>query len=144
MQILPTELIHSRTCYKHLAGELGVSVTRELLRRGCIENAAVQQKHCFAITAKGRKWCEKHGVDEYLSAGSDGLPKSIGKDITKSCLDHSHRVPHLAGKLGRAILSCMVARHYCQTTNKRGAIVTTQGTLFLREALGIDWSRNHQ
>ncbi len=139
MQKLPSELIRSRTCYKHLAGELGVVITHQLSRLGYIEDAAVQQKHCFVITAQGRKWCKKYGVDEYLSAGLDGLPKSAGIDISKSCMDHSHRVPHLAGKFGRAIFLFMLARRYCRVSSNRHLLVTEPGVAFLHASLGIDW-----
>ena len=145
MQKLPDELIQSRTCYKHLAGELGVSITRKLLRYGCIEDAVVQQKHHFVITDKGHKWCKKHGITEYLSGGLDGLSKTTGQDISKSCMDHSHRVPHLAGKFGRAILSFMLARRYCSIADSRRLlVVTAQGASFLRVALGIDLHRDEK
>ena len=139
MQKLSNELIRSRTCYKHLAGELGVAITRQLFRSGCIQDAVVQQKHCFTITNQGRKWCKKHGVDEYLSAGLDGLPKRAGSDVSKSCMDHSHQVPHLAGKFGRAIFSFMLARRYCRVSSNRRISVTASGVAFLHASLRIDW-----
>lgn len=144
MQVFPKALVQSRTCYKHLAGEIGVAVTRALLKQGCIENAAVQQKHCFTITPAGYKWCAKYGIAEYLVQGSGGFAKTAGQDFTKSCLDHSHRVPHLAGKLGRAVLTAMLEKQYCKTgdaqgMNRRGIIVTKSGVLFLHESLGINW-----
>jgi len=142
MQKLPPELIRARTCYKHPAGELGIAITRALLRRGCIEDATVKQRHGFALTARGRKWCAKYGVDAHLPATSNGggAGKDAGRPFSVSCMDHSHRAPHLAGVFGRAMLSFMRARGYCRAgAGDRRLSVTPQGTVFLRAALGIDW-----
>ncbi|MDD9850155.1 MAG: hypothetical protein OXU94_00045 [Gammaproteobacteria bacterium] len=142
MQKLPPELIRARTCYKHPAGELGIAITRAVLRRGCIEDATVKQRHGFALTARGRKWCARYGVDAHLPATSNGggAGKDAGRPFSVSCMDHSHRAPHLAGVFGRAMLSFMRARGYCRAgAGDRRLSVTPQGTAFLRAALGIDW-----
>jgi len=165
MQKLSPELIRARTCYKHPAGALGVAITRALQRRGCIAAATVKQRHGFMLTARGRKWCAQHGVDAYLPAafcrdgggdggdgdgdggggGDDGdvggrastAAKNAG--FSASCMDHSHRTPHLAGPLGRGVLAFMQARGYCLAgAGDRRLALTPDGAAFLRAALGID------
>lgn len=145
MQKLSPELIRARTCYKHPAGELGIAITRALLRRGCIEDARVQQRHGFALTARGRKWCARHGVDAFmpaalLRASNGGASKNAGP-FSVSCMDHSHRAPHVAGAFGRGMLAFMQARGYCRAgAGDRRLSVTPRGAAFLRAALAIDWA----
>lgn len=145
MQKLSPELIRARTCYKHPAGGLGIAITRALLRRGCIEDARVKQRHGFALTDRGRKWCAQHGVDAHLPAAlfrdRDGAAKNAGR-FSASCMDHSHRAPHLAGAFGRGLLAFMQSRGYCRAgASDRRLSVTPKGATFLSAALGIDWAR---
>lgn len=143
---LSPERIRARTCYKHPAGALGIAITRALLRRGCIENATLKQRHGFALTERGREWCARHGVDAHLPAalfhgagGADGATNTAAFSV--SCMDHSHRAPHLAGALGRGLLAFMQARGYCFAgAGDRRLAVTPKGAAFLSAALGIDWA----
>jgi len=163
MQKLSPELIRARTCYKHPAGALGVAITRALQRRGCIAEATVKQRHGFMLTARGRKWCARHGVDAHLPAafcrdggggdddgGGDGDGGDVGgtggrastaaknAGFSASCMDYSQRVPHLAGPLGRGVLAFMRARGYCRAgAGDRRLALTPDGAAFLRAALGI-------
>lgn len=143
MQKLSPELIRARTCYKHPAGALGIAITRALLRRGCIEDACVKQRHGFKLTNRGRKWCARYGVDAFLPAalvnGRGGGATNAGP-FSASCMDHSHRMPHLAGPLGRGLLAFMQARGYCRAgAGDRRLSLTRKGAAFLIAALGIDW-----
>lgn len=52
MMRLSKELIHARTCYKHLAGELGIGITRGFLSTGLVNNFIAQNKHCFPSQQK--------------------------------------------------------------------------------------------
>lgn len=143
MQKLSPELMRARTCYQHAAGELGVAITRALLRRGCIEDATVKQRHGFALTGRGRKWCARHGIDAHWPAASAGGGGAGGnaRPFSVSCMDHSQRAPHLAGAFGRAMLAFMRQRGYCRAgAGDRRLSVTPRGAAFLRAALGIDWA----
>jgi len=144
MQQLSPELIRARTCYKHPAGELGIAITRALLRRGCIEDAAVKRRHGFALTERGRRWCARYGVDAHwpaASIGGGGGAQANDRPFSVSCMDYSHRTPHLAGAFGRALLAFMRERGYCRAgAGDRRLSVTPDGAAFLRAALGIDWA----
>ncbi|WP_423910190.1 hypothetical protein [Candidatus Spongiihabitans sp.] len=135
---LSKELTYARTCYKHLAGELGVAITRSFLSTGLVNNAIVQDKHCFSITTKGYRWCMVHAIAVHNDSKLDG----IRQVITKSCLDHSHQEPHIAGELGHAILNFMLLNDYCECVPGRRVRVTAKGIQFLHCSLGIGW-RNH-
>lgn len=143
MTHLSQELAHARTCYKHLAGELGVSITREFLSQGLITDTVTQNKHCFSITDVFRSQMGDHWRTAKYSVMHNHAKLTAGAhDITKSCLDHSHREPHIAGELGRAILDFMLANDYCRRASNRHVLVTASGIRFLHATLGIHWN-NH-
>ncbi len=54
------ELRFARCCYDHLAGQLGVAVTRSLIARGFITPAPAKQ---FEITPAGARWFATLGLD---------------------------------------------------------------------------------
>lgn len=134
MQKLSDDLIRARSCYKHFAGELGVTITRALLQNGGVTLSS-RQAGDFEMTDAGRKWCARYGIGDFLRGRKNGRQKGH-----RACMDYSHREPHLAGEFGRALFAMMFARGYCRgTAHKRGVQVTPAGAVFLREALGIEW-----
>ncbi|WP_321830013.1 winged helix-turn-helix domain-containing protein [Thalassovita sp.] len=82
----------ARVCYNHLAGEMGVQMFRSLQARGVLVGPDLQ------VSPRGRQFLNALGLD--LAA----LPKSRAP-MCKECLDWSARQSHLAGRLGRALLS---------------------------------------
>ncbi|MCJ2068912.1 transcriptional regulator [Methylobacterium sp. J-030] len=85
------ELRESRTCYDHLAGQLGVAIADALLTRGLIELG----DEAGEATEAGRAWLARFGVSV----------EPVGKSMRmfcRPCLDWSERRPHLAGRLGAA------------------------------------------
>lgn len=82
-------LAAARTCYDHLAGALGVSVTNSLLAR----EALVERDGSFALGP---------GADGTLALlGIASLPPR--RPAARRCLDWSERRPHVAGGIGAAI-----------------------------------------
>ena len=83
----------ARTCYRHIAGELGVALFEGLLARGTI---APCDGH-FAISAAGR--------DE-LGALGLALPAegAASRRVAHACFDWSERRDHLAGSLASGLL----------------------------------------
>lgn len=81
-----------RTCYDHLAGELGVGLTQSMLREGLIKKAEKE----FIISSKGEKFFSDFGLDI-----SELQQKR--RSFSRICLDWSERQHHLAGSLGKAI-----------------------------------------
>ncbi len=83
-----------RTCYDHLAGRLGVRLTRALLDRGAIRLAGAE----FDVTPAGEQLLGELGVD--LAA-----VRARRRAFAPACLDWSEREPHIAGALGAALLT---------------------------------------
>jgi DNA-binding transcriptional ArsR family regulator len=89
------QLRQARCCYDHLAGEIGVAVTRGLQKRGYIVPAPDKR---FAVTSAGAAWFGSIGID--LAT----LPPSR-RGLARQCLDWTERTHHLAGPLGVRLLS---------------------------------------
>ncbi len=82
----------ARTCYGHLAGILGVTLTQRLIEIGWLE----KMSRCFQMTKRGVERLADHGL----------LLKNLK---SKSCLDGTEREYHLGGELGKALTD-----HYFQ------------------------------
>jgi DNA-binding transcriptional ArsR family regulator len=87
------ELRFARSCYSHLAGLLGVTVTGAFLEQGFIRLA----EGTFVLTLLGRDTLTRRGVE---------LPASrvSGRKLARPCVDWTERRSHLAGALGTALL----------------------------------------
>ncbi len=111
----------ARTCYGHLAGELGVGITDAMLARGLIE----REGEVFLLTADGAAFLTDLGIERPPRAG-------------KACNDWSERRPHLAGKLGVALTSRLFDLGWVRRTKRRrGVEVTAAGRQELGARLGI-------
>ncbi len=87
-------LRHARVCYNHLAGNMGIHLYDSLLSNGYIANKSGQ----LNLTPDGEQFFNSFGIDlSGLKAG-----RSV---LCRECLDWSERRSHLAGSLGRSLLS---------------------------------------
>lgn len=121
------ELCNARTCYDHLAGKLGVAVTRAMLERGYI---VADQKN-FTLTPAGMAWCESHNIDV------DAL-KKLRRKFAYACLDWSERHDHLAGTLGASIADLFFARGWIKRLpHTRALQITPSGKRVLLADFGI-------
>lgn len=84
----------ARVCYNHLAGELAVQMFDSLIAQGHL----IEEGEKIELTATGAAFMSAFGID--LTA-----LESTRRPLCKSCLDWSARRTHLAGSLGRAILT---------------------------------------
>ncbi|MFC4852509.1 ArsR/SmtB family transcription factor [Actinophytocola glycyrrhizae] len=82
-------LAYARTCYDHLAGQLGVA-----LREGMIGRGLVDDRDGLAVTDLGWATFASLGID----VGRTRRP------LLRDCLDWTERREHLAGALPAAIL----------------------------------------
>jgi DNA-binding transcriptional ArsR family regulator len=87
-------LRRARSCYSHLAGELGVALFNGLARRRWIELAGDD----VGVSAAGRHAFTDFGID------LDALTAQR-RPLCRPCLDWSERRHHLAGSLGVALLT---------------------------------------
>jgi DNA-binding transcriptional ArsR family regulator len=114
-------LAAARTCYGHLAGELGVGITDAMVDRALVE----PEGDVFLLTADGALFLAGLGIAKPPRAG-------------KSCNDWSERRPHLAGKLGVAIAKRLFELDWIERTEKPRIVqVTKVGRRELGERLGI-------
>lgn len=111
----------ARTCYGHLAGELGVGITDAMVDRGLVE----REGEVFLLTGPGAEFLVDLGIEKPPRAG-------------KSCNDWSERRPHLAGKLGVALTKRLFELDWIERTERRRAVrVTKVGRRELRRRLDI-------
>ncbi|WP_298434052.1 helix-turn-helix transcriptional regulator [uncultured Jannaschia sp.] len=91
------DLREARVCYNHLAGRRGVQMYDALMRSGALTEGPVATAAMAHALAP-------------LEVDPTGLPGRA--PLCRDCLDWSERRSHLSGRLGRAILTAMEARHW--------------------------------
>jgi DNA-binding transcriptional ArsR family regulator len=117
----------ARTCYDHLAGRLGVTLTGALVERGSLRLENEQ----FLVTPKGARLFAEIGLD--LAAA-----RARRRAFAPACLDWSERVPHLAGSLGAALLTLVFERGWIERTAESRAVqVTSAGRRGFLRAFGF-------
>ena len=106
----------ARSCYRHLAGELGVRLFQSLVAR----RRLVGGEDGYEITPAGRAWLEEIGVDPGRAVR--------GERYAYACVDWSERRPHLAGALATALLEHFLARRWlARIAQSRALTLTPQG-----------------
>lgn len=120
-------LKRARTCYDHLAGELGVGVADALV--GC--GVLTRTDAAFALTDEGTRWFGGLGIDVDAIAASR-------RSFARACVDWSERRPHLAGSLGAALADVFFARKWIRRLpGGRAVAVTPDGCAWLARELGL-------
>ncbi|HZR28882.1 MAG TPA: helix-turn-helix transcriptional regulator [Terriglobales bacterium] len=128
----PNPLRFARTCYTHFAGTLAVEINDALQKRSFLIPGPDRQ---YRITADGRLWFEKLGID---MAGM----KSGRSDFARQCLDWTERRHHLAGALGTELLQQFFELKWMARIGKTRAVrVTHRGQEQLSKLLGIRFRR---
>lgn len=114
---IPKDLLYARTCYDHLAGKLGVSITQTLIGQGYL----TQVDEYYTVTAKGANLLDTWQID------CDQLKKKRRK-FAYACLDWSERRFHIAGSLGEAIKTYFVDNKWVQhMPHSRALTITKEG-----------------
>jgi DNA-binding transcriptional ArsR family regulator len=107
-----TALRKARICYSHLAGEMGTRMFESLTARGHLVHAG----EALHLTPTGEALATDLGIDmASLRKGRSAL--------CRECLDWSERRAHLAGSLGRALLTRFEALSWA-TLNRETRVVT--------------------
>lgn len=113
----PTELVHARSCYDHLAGRLGVRIYDFLLGGGHLE---LDDDH-VTLTPTGCAVLEELGVDVDTAVLAT-------RPTARRCLDWTERRHHLAGATGAALFDALLVRRWiARGTRPRSVRVTTKG-----------------
>lgn len=84
----------ARVCYNHLAGEMGTQLYDHLTGNGLLEAGS----ESLRLTDRGRTFMAGFGIE------LEDLERKRAP-LCRECLDWSERRSHLAGSLGRAILT---------------------------------------
>ncbi|MEM0978512.1 MAG: winged helix-turn-helix domain-containing protein [Pseudomonadota bacterium] len=118
-------LRYARVCYNHLAGEMGVLIYDSFRRRGFLALDA----DGLTLTEDGRNFVTEFGID-LAALDAKKAP------LCRECLDWSERRSHLAGSLGRAMLSQLESCGWAQRDTESRAIRFTKiGDRALRDLL---------
>ncbi len=118
----------ARTCYDHLAGELGVALTDALEHKQFITPWA----NGWELTPEGQRQFEDLGLD------IDSI-RRLRRAFARPCLDWTERRPHLAGALGAAVTSRLLDMGWLRRLpDTRAVRLTPPGRTKLRETFGIE------
>jgi DNA-binding transcriptional ArsR family regulator len=143
-------LRQARTCYDHLAGALGVAVTRALVERealiaadGVPDNAprpgdplsAPLRQHPYRLGPAAATVLAGLGVD--LDALLSARPRN-GRPVLRFCLDWTEQRHHLAGGLGAALTAAFLdAGWIARRRGPREIELTSAGAAGIEDVLGI-------
>ena len=116
-----------RTCYDHLAGYVGVKVVEALEQNKFL----MKTETAYDVSAKGWQFFAGLGINKENFNNSR-------RPLTRQCLDWSERKPHLAGQLGAALLSKMLASKWVKNVQfSRELVVTAKGREKFYNLLGV-------
>ncbi|WP_158803441.1 MULTISPECIES: helix-turn-helix transcriptional regulator [unclassified Acidisoma] len=120
-------LRRARTCYDHLAGQLGVGIADRLVAQDIV----VLGDEAGELTQSGLAWLERFGI----AAEPSGRTRRL---LCRPCLDWSERRPHLAGRLGAALCRrCGELGWIERERDSRAVLVTPSGLRGFAEVFGL-------
>ncbi|MCL6452163.1 MAG: helix-turn-helix domain-containing protein [Alicyclobacillus sp.] len=124
----------ARTCYDHLAGEVGVALTDRMLELGLIR----AEGRDYVVTTDGAKWFPDFGID------LDGIRRGR-RHFARECLDWSERRHHLAGALGAALTNRLFDLGWIERVpGGRAVRVTRTGFARLESDLGATFEESRK
>ncbi|MFI9273329.1 ArsR/SmtB family transcription factor [Kitasatospora sp. NPDC052896] len=130
----------ARTCYDHLAGRLGVEVTRALVDRGALITADRPDgtAHLPSDPPAHRLGPRGPQLLAALGVSDDVLTAAVRRPLLRFCLDWSEQRHHLAGRLGAELLTAMTASGWLEQSPRQRAVrVTPAGAAHLQAVLGL-------
>ncbi len=134
----------ARTCYDHLAGQLGTDLMAALLDRQLLTAAdrifcpqsrsgdplaGPGRDHEYRLTPAGRAW-----IDDFKVT----IAPSVRRPLIRYCVDWSEQRPHLAGALGAGLLTRLLELQWLQRSpTSRAVLLTDHGRSGLSRTLGL-------
>ena len=117
------ELRQSRSCFCHLAGQLGVLLGEALVRRRLVSVSG----RAGEVTARGLAWCKSEDIDFNPQRSPH----------CRLCNDWTERVPHLSGPFPSAIFKRLIeTRCLAPREMPRALRMTPKGRAFF-DRLGV-------
>jgi DNA-binding transcriptional ArsR family regulator len=118
----------ARTCYDHLAGQLGVRLAHAL----DASRILAARDGAYVVTARGERELTSFG----LNIAQLRLRR---RPLTRACLDWSERRFHLAGALGAAVTSRLFELGWIERLGSGRAVrLTDAGRDGLRDRFGLE------
>lgn len=118
---------YCRTCYDHLAGEIGVKITDVFLKKDLL----LVQGRDLVLTEKGYLWFAQLGIDRGMMANKKRL-------FARFCLDWTERRFHLSGYLPSLFLTKMLELGWFKKIAfTRELFITLEGKKQLQKILGL-------
>jgi DNA-binding transcriptional ArsR family regulator len=118
----------ARTCYDHLAGQLGVAIADALVARGHV----ILGEDGGEVTGQGVRFLTDFGID---------LDLRSKRVFCRPCLDWSERRYHVAGLVGAEIWRRTLELGWLKRQRDSRAVrVTVAGRAGLLEVFGLDLS----
>ena len=119
----------ARSCYDHVAGQLGVAMTDALVRKGYL----IENERDYKVTTSGASWFSDLGVDLQPD------PR-CRRAVARKCLDWSERRYHLGGILGAAMLETFLDAGWLtsSSSHRRALRITHVGQTELWRRLEIE------
>ena len=122
-------LLRARTCYKHLAGKLGVAFFERLLAQRGLELGT----DAVHLSKRGHRLLATSGL-----LGDDDTVENLPG---RGCLDWTERRFHLAGPLGTSLTRRLFDAGWLRRRKDTRALgIAAQGQAGFA-TLGLDWSR---
>ena len=126
------DLRFCRTCYDHLAGQVGLAVTDSLTQHGHLEPKGARD---WSLTSSGELFCSRLGVD------LAGAKAAHTRHFARQCLDWSERRPHISGALGSAIADTFFKKGWAERMRRgRTVRLTDSGRRALSSHFGASLS----
>jgi len=121
----------ARTCYDHIAGNLGVMLHDRLKASGWMSVRTKKPVEFYELTAAGTAAMSALGIDIAAT-------RKRRRRFAFACLDWSERKPHLAGALAAAILDLSLKKKWLlQDLDSRALSVTGYGRRQLAVHFGL-------
>jgi DNA-binding transcriptional ArsR family regulator len=120
---------HARTCYDHLAGQLGVGIADCLVTREHV----VLGNEAGEVTQAGASYLAQLGVD--LSGA-----QAQRRVFCRPCVDWTERRPHIGGAVGAAIATrCFELKWIERVRDSRALAITPTGRRGLMDAFDLSF-----
>ncbi len=118
----------ARTCYDHIAGQLGVGIADAMRGEGWVE----LDDDAGMVTEAGMRFLAAQGIDLDPPRATRALP------LCGICLDWSERRPHFSGRLGKALCRHSLTQGWVrQRPGSRTLDITPEGVRVFRDVFRV-------
>lgn len=121
----------ARTCYDHLAGVVAVSLAEAFVGAA----ALTDDDGVFHPTPSTETFFAERGVDLVTK-------KANKRPLVRSCLDWTERRPHVAGRLGAALLQHLLdSGAISRRPGTRAVRLNPEGNAYLSDTFDVEFPR---